>query len=261
MSTILEMARNGEPLPFEIIDMHGHLGRYNFPIADHSPGSMVDVMDRIGVNKIICSHMQCMSTSIEFGNDEVYDAMTAYPGRIHGYVVLFPWSREAVKSEVEKRIQQGFSGIKLHSSNGFSYDVDAYHAGYEIADDLCLPILFHTWGQEDCLNELRAISKRYPHANLLAAHAGAANEAGYIELANECPNVYLDLAFSGSYRGLVQRFADAVNPEQIVWGSDAYFFGQGHQLGKVVGANVSDEIKKMILGENAARIMSKIREV
>ncbi len=261
MSSILEMARNGEPLPFEVIDLHGHLGRYNFPIMDQSPASMVKVMDRLGVDKIICSHMQCMASSSAIGNDEVYAAMQAFPGRIFGYVVTFPSCRQAVKAEVEKRIGQGFTGIKLHSSNGFSYNIDAYHAAYEIAHDLRLPILFHTWGQGSCLNELKEISRRYPDTSLLAAHAGAANEAGYIALARECPNIYLDLAFSASWRGLVKRFVDAVGPEQVVWGSDAYFFGQAQQLGKVAGADISDECKKMIFGGNAARILSRIREV
>jgi len=122
-----------------------------------------------------------------------------------------------------------------------------------------LPILFHTWGSKEDLRELRQLSAHYPNASLLAAHAGATNEAGYIALANECPNVYLDLSFSGSYRGLVKRFVDAVNPEQIVWGSDGYFFGQAQQLGKVIGADISDELKKMILGGNAKRIISKIK--
>lgn len=86
MSTLLERARRGECLAdLDIVDIHGHFGRYSYGIPDLSARGLVGVMDRVGVQSIIVSHMQCMSTDPEGGNREVQAAMEAFPeiGRAH----------------------------------------------------------------------------------------------------------------------------------------------------------------------------------
>lgn len=257
MSILLEKARAGEPLGIDIIDMHVHYSSPGFSVPELSAASIVNSMERMGVTKLFCSSMYCYSPNANAGNQKLMDAIQEFPNRIFGYVSVFPSSYKNVKQEIGKCLKRGFVGIKLHDSNGISYSDNAYEAAYEIAHDLSLVILFHTWGRESQLNPLKKISTRYPNATLLAAHAGAKNEAGYIELAKECKNVYLELAFSDSPRGLVKRLVDGVGAEKVIWGSDCYFLGQTHQLGKVVGARISDEEKTLILSENAKRILEK----
>ena len=58
-----------------------------------------------------------------------------------------------------------------------------------------------------------------------------------------------------SPRGVVRRLVDAVGAERITWGSDMVFFNIAHQLGKVLGADLSAEDQKKILGGNARRIL------
>jgi predicted TIM-barrel fold metal-dependent hydrolase len=254
---LLDKARAGEPLGIDIIDIHAHYGSASFGIPDLSVDSLVDVMNRTGVTKMLCSSMACYSPNVNTGNRNLYNAIQKFPDRILGYVSAFPSSYKNVKQEIEKYLACGFAGIKLHDSNGIAYSDKAYTAAYEIAHELSLPILFHTWGKKEQLNSLQETSKRYPNAILLAAHAGAANEKDYIELAQQCKNIYLDLAYSFSPRGLVKRLVDGVGPEKIVWGSDCYFFGQAQQLGKVIGARIIDEEKILILSGNAKRILAE----
>lgn len=257
MSKLLEKARAGEPLGIDIIDMHGHYSPPQFCVPELSAESLIDSMDRMGVSKLFCSTMYTHTANANAGNQLLLEAVKKFPDRISGYVSAFPASCESVKKEIEKYLGLGFSAIKLHDSNGIPYSDSAYNAAYEIAHELHMVILFHTWGGENQLNPLKDISKRYPNAILLAAHAGAANENGYIELAKECKNVYLELAYSGSPRGLVKRFVNAVGAEKIIWGSDCYYFGETHQLGKVVGARISDAEKTLILSGNAKRLLAK----
>jgi len=66
---------------------------------------------------------------------------------------------------------------------------------------------------------------------------------GYVAMANEHANVYLDLAYSRSPRGLVAELVERVGVAKVVWGSDAYFFNQAQQIGKVLGARIADADK------------------
>jgi len=257
MSILLEKARAGEPLGIDIIDMHGHMGRFRIPIADLSARSIINAMDVAGIQKFFFSHMDCMTTNSNEAHDEMYETIRKFSSRFYGYISPFPYSKKSVKDEVSKRVAQGFSGIKLHSANGFPYNSKEYDECYKIADDLCFPMLFHIWGKEDDFNDIKEISRKYPNTSILMAHAGAANEAGYIKIAKECKNVYLELAYSASPRGLVKRLVDAVGAEKIIWGSDCYLFNMHQQLGKVVGARISDEEKTLIFAENAKRILAR----
>jgi len=259
MTDMLTYGLEGKPLPVEsIVDMHGHLGRTHFAVPDMSPAGVVDAMDRIGIQSTVCSHMQCMSVDVVRGNREVLEAMRAFPGRILGYVSLWACDAGSVKAEVEKCLTWGFTGIKLHTKNGMRYSDPDYTPAYEIANDRRLPILFHAWGDEQTFNEIREISGKYPETALLLAHSGSHNEEEYIRMARDCENVWLDLAFSRSFRGLVDRLVAGVGAGKVVWGSDVYFFGQTQQIGKVLGARISDREKRMILADNAQAILARI---
>jgi predicted TIM-barrel fold metal-dependent hydrolase len=82
------------------------------------------------------------------------------------------------------------------------------------------------------------------------------NEAGYYRIAREHPNVFVDTVGSSAARGLVERAVAAIGADKIVWGSDAYCYGLPQQIGKVLGAKISDEDKVKILSGNAQRILA-----
>src|SRR5574340_114985 len=111
MKELLAAGRAGDKLPLpEIIDMHGHLGRYAFHIPDVGPESMVAVMDRVGIRRVVCSHMQTV-----------------------GSVTVWPWGEAEVRAEVERCLAAGFVGVKVHNSQGFPYTHPSYAPAYELA--------------------------------------------------------------------------------------------------------------------------------
>ena len=67
------------------------------------------------------------------------------------------------------------------------------------------------------------------------------------------------LSFSRTPPGLVEELAEGAGVDKIVWGSDALFLAMAHQIGKVLGARLSDSHKRIILSANARRILGKIR--
>lgn len=261
MSSLLERARRGEPLAdLEIIDMHGHLGRYQFAVADASPAGLVATMDRIGVRTIVCSHLNCLQGNIDRGNQEVLEAMRAYPGRIEGYVTLWPSGAEQVEAEVRRRLADGFVGIKLHNINQFAYTDEAYAPAMRIANERQLPVLLHTWGRDEEFEQFGQLAESYPEASFLLAHAGAEKPERYVQAAREFENVYLDPSFSLAPRGMIERLVAEAGAANVVWGSDATFLSMAQQIGRVVGAKISEEDKRKLLSGNARRLLDGIRD-
>ena len=257
--TLREQALAGQPLDIDIVDMHAHLGRYFFTVPDITPAHFVGKMDQLGIRQTICSSLRCMSRNMTIGNDEVLAAMTAFPGRILGYVVLFPGDAASVRNEVVRCLDAGFTGLKLHDSNGMRYDDPAYLPAYEIAHEKALPILYHTWGEKAQFEAISWAARKFPNASFLLAHSGSNNIDAYFKMAAEHDNVYLETCFSAAPQGLIETLVRTAGPQKVVWGSDCLFYGMTQQLGRVIGANISDEEKKQILGENACRILEKIK--
>lgn len=257
--TLLDAGRSGDRLSgIDVIDMHGHLGRCGFAIPEMSAARMVAVMDRIGVSAVLCSHMQSMGRDTARGNDEVLEAMRAYPNRILGYASAWPSSESEVAQEIERCLGAGFTGIKIHNSNGFPYTYPAYDRAYAIANERGLPVLFHCWGNDREFGEIAEIAQRFPRISALLAHGGCQNIEGYLRMARDHANVYLDLSFSAAPHGLVARLAAGAGVAKLVWGSDTHFLSQAQQIGKVLGANLPDEAKVRILSTNARAILDRI---
>jgi hypothetical protein len=258
VNTLLERVRTGRPIhDTPVIDMHGHLGRYNFGIPELRVRSLVEEMDRMGVASILVSHMQAMGDETDRGNQEVLQAMRAYPGRIRGYVVVWPKGQPAVRQEVEDRFEDGFTGVKLHSGSGFFYGDAAYEPALEICNERRRPLLLHTWAEEETFEFVRDAATRYPDIAILLAHAAVQREDEYVALARDHEHVYLDPTMSSTPRGLWERLTDKLGPEKLVWGSDAWFFSATPQLGKLAGAEISEEAKRTILGGTATKILER----
>ena len=123
-ATLLQRARTGEALgDAEIIDMHGHFGRYLHGVPDLTAAGLVRVMDRLGVRSVLVSHMQCTSIHVRRGKIEVLEAMRAFPGRILGYAVVFPTSADASAAELRRCLENGFTGLKLHTITTLAVDL------------------------------------------------------------------------------------------------------------------------------------------
>ena len=256
MSTLLEMAREGRALDLEILDMHGHLGHPRFAVPDPSPAAMVASMDRLGIRSTVCSHMTCMGRDVEYANAEILAATRAFPGRILGYAAVYPSDARTVRRSVSRWLgEEGFVGLKLHCTNGFDYTDAAYEPAYALAARRRLPLLFHAWGSDASLPQISRVAERHGEAPILLAHSGSEDEQAFICMAQRHPNVYLELCFSRSPRGLVERFVEAVGAEKIIWGSDCHFMSNAQQLGKVVGADIPEQAKRQILADNARRIL------
>lgn len=238
-------------MKIKLIDVHAAFGGTSSPKTPCvSKKEMLSAMKRLAIARVVARMLPPNA-----GDIVVAKEIRNYPGRIEGYISLWPDSSKNVLNEIKRCLKLGFGGIKLHT-NKVRYNDPVYASAWETANERHLPVLMHTWGDEPTMGDLRTMAEKYPGAVLLAGHSGAGAEEKYIALAKELPNVYLELCYSQGPRGLVERFVQAVGAEKIVFGSDALFYSLHHQVGKVVGANIGEREKKLILGRNAACILA-----
>jgi uncharacterized protein len=256
-----EQLRVGEPVrDITILDCHAHLGEYpGFFMNRPDAGSMVEVMDRIGMQAAIVSANAGLRSDPEFGNQQVLQAVRDYPGRMLGYVIANPHYVEDLERSLNYYLDQpGMVAIKLHPECHDNYPMRAprYEPMWEVARERKTPVLFHTYFGGDSLRDIAEVAMRYPEVPLLVGHQlQDKNMDAMAEMANTFPNVYVDLSVPEIY-GVTEFFVDALDDvRRLLFGTD-FPWGNCHfRVGAVVYARVSDDIKRKILGENMAELL------
>lgn len=251
-----QQAFAGAPLSDAIvIDAHGHIGDDPaIAFVDTSMPALIATMDRMGVDVACVSSIPAIYGLSARGNDELLAALAAYPDRLFGYVVVDAGYPERIQPELNRCLAGGVRGVKIHSVSGTPYDHPNYTPVYDFAAAHSLPLLAHTWSDEE-LDALEPQFARCPNVSFLLGHAGAVAREHYVRLGHQYPNVYLELCFSVCPRGLVEYFVGEGLAAKMMWGSDCIFMSMEQQLGRVVFAKISEADKRMILGETAARVL------
>ena len=127
-------------------------------------------------------------------------------------------------------------------------------------------IFQHTWVKvtgnrpgECTPSEFAELAARHPDIPIICGHTGGDWEHG-IRAVRAHKNVSIGIAGSDPTNGFVETAVRELGPERIIYGSDAGGRSFASQLAKVQGANISDEAKKLILGENLKRMLAPILE-
>ena len=97
------------------------------------------------------------------------------------------------------------------------------------------------------------LAQKFPELRIQMAHLYGAGFRGIADIA-PYPNVYVDTCGGEPEAGILEYAVRELGAERILYGSDAPGRGFGVQLGKVTGADISEEAKEMILWKNAKRV-------
>ncbi len=241
-----------------VIDAHGHIGENQlFPYPDTTLATLIARMDRLGIARACLSHMQGLYGKARLGNDALIAAVRAHPTRLFGYMSIDPGYPGRATAELERCLNAGLRGIKIHSYATrplLAYDAACLTPLYEFADAHSLPLLAHTFTTDE-IEQFEKQFSRYGRVTYIMAHTGACALDNYIRRARDYPNVYIETCLSASPRGLFEQLVAAGVADKVLWGSDQYFMDASQQLGRVLFAQISEADKRKILGQNAARAL------
>lgn len=252
------------PEGLEIIDAHGHIGLYpKLHLAKLPLEQSIALSRSLGIGKIVCSHMRCLGGDVIKGNAELFAAAETYPDTIYCYVYYSPQIPKESLGEIEKYIGHShFMGVKIHPrEENIALSDSRYEPLWEYAQAKRFPVLSHTWKTEPQNDPalFGPILKRWPQLKLLIGHSGGTRD-GYLscyELVRSYPNVYMDIngfLYSDTW---LERMAEEISTDRLVFGTDQMFNDPRVTLGRVALADLKDDIKKKILTQNFLDMLNK----
>jgi hypothetical protein len=196
-------------------------------------------------------------------NDEVLQAVRHFPDRAFGFVYLSPNHVEASLAELDRCVANGpMVGVKLWVARRCTApELDPL---VRRAAELQAVILQHTYVKatgnlpgESTPDDLAQLARRHPGATFLCGHTGGQPEIG-IRAIRTFKNIYADLCGSDPCAGMTEMAVRELGAERVLYGSDAGGRSFASQLAKVLGADIPESAKKLILGENVKRLLAPI---
>jgi hypothetical protein len=104
---------------------------------------------------------------------------------------------------------------------------------------------------------LAVLAARHPQALIICGHAGGDWEQG-IGAVRAQQHVAVDLGGGDPVAGITEMAVRELGAERVLFGSDIGGRSFGSQLAKVLGANVDDDAKRLILAGNLKRLLTPI---
>lgn len=239
------------------IDSHAHIGDFPGFVSggERTARMLVEEWDRAEIEGGMISVLD--NHDVHGANERVRAAAAEFPGRIHGFIYLFPPDLEGSLRELER--QHGddtFRGVKLHPANDCYFPFDErLHPLFARIEELGLPVLWHsgTFPYSHPL-QIAAVARKFPGSTHILAHFGIA------ELSWECApaaeladNVVVDTSINPII-GLMNDYIDRFGPGRMLWGSDYPFYDVAYERMKLPFLGRSDADRALIGGDNAARL-------
>jgi predicted TIM-barrel fold metal-dependent hydrolase len=248
-----------------IWDMHCHLNGVEGRTPDEKMANLMKFADRLGIERIIIFmgmpwHREPNPTEFQQENDEVLQALSHWHDRALGFVYLNPNFVEESLRELDRCVRDGpMVGVKLWVA--LRCNSEKLDPIVERATQLQAVVFQHTWFKatgnlpgESTPLDLAELAARHPTAQLICGHTGGDWEQG-IRAVRAFPNVTIGISGFDPTAGLLEMAVRELGADRIVYGSDAGGRSFASQLGKVLGADISDEAKEKILSGNIRRIL------
>jgi uncharacterized protein len=252
-----------------IWDIHSHLHGVPGDTPEQRMEFLIRCADRVGVERLILSQgysadLHPTPDQLRQENDRVLRAVRRFPDRAYGSVYLSPSYVDLSLKEFDRCVRDGpMIGVG-------ELEIDQRCNAPELdpiverAISMRAPILQHCWLKaggnepgESSPYDLVELAKRHPGANFICAHTGGDWERG-IRIIRDTKNICAEIAGSDPTSGFVEMAVRELGPERVVYGSDVGGRSFASQLSKVMGADIPESAKVLVLGGNLRRLFTPI---
>jgi hypothetical protein len=157
-----------------IIDVHGHFGKWPFPIGGDPLGNLVELIARFDIETAIVSSSKAIVYDMAEGNAELAAALERTDGLL-GYVTTNPNHLAASCREMDAYLaEEKFVGVKIHPT--YSRCAVGSPAMADLISQIAqrgTVLKIHTFSAA-AARDIGAEAARHRHLPIILAHAGGA---------------------------------------------------------------------------------------
>jgi len=252
----------------QVWDVHCHLDR-GFPTSPKEQMAfLVRYADRVGIDRVVILTIHdpdAPPREIVRMNDIAMKAVEGFQQRAMAFVFLNPKFPEFCLKELDRCVRDGpMVGVKFKL--GKRCNAPELDPIVRRAAELQAPIYQHTWLKatgnkpgESTPMDVAELAARHPETPIICGHGGADFEPG-IRAVRAHPNVSVEVGGFDPTAGFAELAMREVGADRIIYGSNAVGTDRtgrcfASALSKVTGAEIPQDAKRQILGENIRKML------
>lgn len=253
------------------IDVHGHFGPYDRGangLTDRLMSADIAVVRRraraAGIGLTVVSATRALipyGGDVARGNADARAAAEAYDD-IRFWAVLDPRRAESFGQVAELLAHPRCAGIKIHPA-AHEYEIRAHgEAVFAFAAEHRALVLTHSGDPGSFPEDFIPFADRHsPGVTLILAHLGNSADGLVIRQVRAAQhalhgNVYIDTSSARSMMsGLIEWAVDEIGADRLLFGTDTPLYFAGAQKARIDQAEITDEAKRLILRDNAVRLL------
>ena len=256
------------------IDVHGHYGQYVQPdtpplkrqFMSGDPAMIVARAKAANVRYTVVSPLSGLlprqGADVVAGNEEARRIVEESNSLLQ-WIVFNPLQSETFRQVREMLKEAKCMGIKIHPEEHGYKIAEQGRVIFELAAELQTVILAHTGEPNSLPADFVPFADDFPEVTLILGHlgnSGAAGSSAELQVraiqAAKHGNMYADTSSAQSLLpGLIEWAASEVGAECILFGIDTPLYFAPAQRARIDHADLNDDQKRMILRDNARRIL------
>ncbi len=256
----------------QAIDVHGHYGKYDRGspdvVNDFMTGDADVVVRRArqaNTRLTIVSPLRALLPRFHgdpvAGNDEAAEVVARTEGLLQ-WVVIHPGVPRTYEQADAMLKQPKCVGIKVHPEEHGYPVAEKGNAIFEFAAARRAVILGHSSEQNSLAADYVRLANAFPEVRLILAHLGCGWDGDLTHQVRAIQqsrhgNVFTDTSSARSITpNLVEWAVRQVGADRILYGTDTPLYSAPMQRARIDHADLGDADKRLILCENAARLLA-----
>lgn len=257
--------------PEHVIDAHAHLGGGFRPWRTGDlAADVVATAAEVGITRTLVSTLGTESllehpspAQLRAANEITAAAVARFPDALAGVVYLSPEHPKASLDELNRHVADGpFVGVKLWiAMRAADSRLDPLA---ERISELGVPVLQHAWYKtvggfpdESTPADVAELARRHPGLRIQMAHLGGAGPRGVADIA-PYENIVVDTSGGDPVLGEVDHAVAVLGAGRVLFGSDVPIRDPATASAKVLGSDLSEEDKRLVLHDNALRLYGRL---
>jgi len=245
-----------------IFDVCAYLGFWPYwSVQETTAEGLVELMDNFGVDRAAICSLRSIFYDHEEGNREVVEATKKFPDRFVGVATVYPYQEGALE-ELDRCVSKfNMRGIELQPNyHGYKLRSPVVKETLELAVKADVPVitplrLSMNWNLPSVdILEVSRLVESYSDVKFIVGCFNYGEIEELMGLMRRCENLLAETSGLHLMRG-VEKVVSEVGADRVLFGSGMPIQSVGPALAKIREADIDEEDKRLILGENAVRVL------
>jgi predicted TIM-barrel fold metal-dependent hydrolase len=247
-----------------IVDCHAH-SDWTWPslggiVRQGNKKDLKAYAKSLGIDRLCVSSVKAIEYDFVEGNSDLLALTKELPDLIWGQCMINPRFGDLALEEFDRCVLKGgmiglgeiYPVLPLWRA-----DEASFYPVMEKVTKHRVTALIHA----DPLEAIYSLADRYPDAFIIMAHMGGGGGlqgiTGPIYEAKRYDNLYLDTGSSHFESNMIEEAVRVVGADRVLFGTDWPLLEPNAQIQKIKSSKISEEDKRLILGENMARLVRR----